>query len=450
MSEIPSVIKYPRTEHLFDSGGSATSDDDLVCTEIPTEFCSGPTIIEEKVDGANLGIRVSDGQLLVQNRSRYISSGDHAQFSTIHSWIEEHREDLMNLLASEELILYGEWCFARHSIPYKRLPSYFVAFDLYNVKAKRFFSRARFHKALEQTKIPVVPTIGVTKFEDDQTSSRSTKTAKERHRPSMVESIKTLLATPSKFRDDGGSVEGVVLRQDSADWLLHRFKVVRPDFIRGITGDWQRLGIEKQRIDWVFAQDYLESCYVFASEALSPAPVSLTRHPCSRAKPRQQRVPQCIMLMGLPASGKSTFANRLQQGLGSDKIKTILVNQDLLGRKACIQRAGQASKTTRIILDRCNLTVAERLEWLKIMHSPSDVALVYFATPADTCIRRAFLRLNHPTMGQGKGGAPSIIPKLAKSVQVPTTKERTSVFSTVCEIQSWQDSDAVLREWGIW
>jgi len=69
--------------------------------------------------------------------------------------------------------------------------------------------------------------------------------------------LRDLLETKSKFRNDGG-VEGVVLRieDDAAEWLLHRAKIVRPDFVRGIEGHWMRRDIEKQIIDREFAQTY--------------------------------------------------------------------------------------------------------------------------------------------------------------------------------------------------
>ena len=168
---LPKLVKYPRTTHLFDSGGTATTIDDLVLPDldciIPT-FCDGKStvIVEEKVDGANLGLSLCpfSGQIMVQNRSHYITQGEHAQFSMLPAWIEEHREALMSVLGEGDLIIYGEWLAARHSIPYQKLPGYFVAFDIYCKVAGGFFSRKRFHFTLKDTQIPVVPIIAARTF----------------------------------------------------------------------------------------------------------------------------------------------------------------------------------------------------------------------------------------------------------------------------------------------
>lgn len=38
-------------------------------------------------------------------------------------------------------ILYGEWCAARHTVTYDALPDWFLAYDVYDTKEGRFFSR---------------------------------------------------------------------------------------------------------------------------------------------------------------------------------------------------------------------------------------------------------------------------------------------------------------------
>ena len=275
----PNLVKYPRTTHLFDSGGTATTTDDLVLPDlsaVSSMFCDGRrrVIIEEKVDGSNLGISKCpiSGKLLVQNRSHYISNGDHIQYSRINEWIEEHRQALNLILQDGNRILYGEWVVARHSIPYKRLPGLFVAFDIYDKKAGRFFSRCRFHFVMRDSRIPVVPIIQTRTFGPYTTQSTN----------DFRRELLPLLDTRSVFRNDGGTVEGVVLRVDDdcnystenpsatmipSDWLRHKFKIVRPDFLRGC-GDGHHLmtrQIEKQIVDFEYAESYLHECYVFAS-----------------------------------------------------------------------------------------------------------------------------------------------------------------------------------------
>ena len=272
----PDLVKYPRTTHLFDSGGTATTNDDLVLPDLSavlSVFCDGRTkvIIEEKVDGSNLGISKCPvtGKLLVQNRSHYISNGDHIQYGRINEWIEEHRQALDLILEDGSKVLYGEWVVARHSIPYKRLPGLFVAFDIYDKQSERFYSRTRFHTSMRDTRIPVAPTIQTRTF--GPYTTKSTKAFRKE--------LLRLLDTRSVFRSDAGTVEGVVLRvdegaatgnsitQQSSLWLEQKFKIVRPDFLRGC-GDghhWSTRKIEKQIVDYEFAEAYLRGCYVFAT-----------------------------------------------------------------------------------------------------------------------------------------------------------------------------------------
>ena len=264
---LPSLLKYPRTTHLFDSGGTATTTDDLVLPDFHSilhVFCSGKeVVIEEKVDGANLGISLCPftGQLLVQNRSHYISHGEHAQFHRISEWIAEHRISLTEILQTGSRILYGEWMVARHSIPYKRLPGFFVAFDIFDKTSGKFFSRRRFHSTMRDTRIPVVPVITTKKFAalDSQRHNR------ERYQTELKAELVRMLETESRFRSDGGTVEGIVVRvdDDSRTWLDEKFKVVRPDFVRGCGEGkhWATRQIEKQAIDFEFAEEYLKvSC----------------------------------------------------------------------------------------------------------------------------------------------------------------------------------------------
>lgn len=282
---LPPLTKFSRTAHLFDAGGTAVTSDDLVMSRddiIYDKMVDGCTTlyVEEKVDGANFGLSLSsNGKIFAQNRSHYVSSGDHSQFSPLAAWIEENRSALTNILsheqgskraASQGLILYGEWLVARHSIPYHKLPAHFIAFDIYDRKVQRFWSRSRFHTIMKGSGIPVVPIIKVGNLDSFECTAKG-KTSK-----SFRKDLVNLLETRSQFRTDGGPVEGIILRIDdnSTDeegntWLKSRLKIVRPDFVGGCReGHWSRREIEKQTIDFDFAQDYLNQCYKCATNDL--------------------------------------------------------------------------------------------------------------------------------------------------------------------------------------
>lgn len=175
------LFKFPRTKHLFDAGGSGVSRDDLLMDpgEEATFYSkkgkggrgkAGPTskdghtptlvAMEEKVDGANLGISINPEtfEFKVQNRSHYVNSKTHRQFGTLDSWLSEHSEGLFKVLGSEpdRYVLFGEWVYATHSIAYTRLPDYFLAFDIYDGKGGKFLSWRERNRCLEGTGIHTV------------------------------------------------------------------------------------------------------------------------------------------------------------------------------------------------------------------------------------------------------------------------------------------------------
>ena len=69
-------------------------------------------VVEEKVDGANLGISINaQWRLRVQNRST--RSSTHKQFSTLDAWLEAHSSALFQVMEPERHVLFGEWLYAK-------------------------------------------------------------------------------------------------------------------------------------------------------------------------------------------------------------------------------------------------------------------------------------------------------------------------------------------------
>jgi atypical dual specificity phosphatase len=208
------LIKFPRTRHLINLG-SATKDDRLFSPEEQKLFLNWIVYIEEKVDGANLGISIDkDYKIYVQNRSHYITSNYHAQFKPLDKWLEKHKSCLFEILEPDVEILYGEWLYLKHSIHYEKLPDYFIAFDIYNRKTKTFLSRNALEKRLSTTTIQQVPLI-------------------EKRIFTKLDDFKSLMKLKSKFYD--GLIEGVYLRLCNDESTIQRAKIVRSDFICGNT-----------------------------------------------------------------------------------------------------------------------------------------------------------------------------------------------------------------------
>ena len=231
-----SILKFPRTPHLIDLG-AATSDDIHVDASSFSSVPLGDVVITEKIDGANMGFSLStpssDGtsRILVQNRSHYVNSSTHEQFKKLGLWVERHEEELRSLLSRdpffpERYILYGEWVYTTHSIPYTRLPDLFIAYDLYDRSTQSWADTKTLHGLLESTSISTAPII---------------------HQGTMPTDFELLqmIQRQSMFYD--GRVEGVYVKVEVNHRVKHRGKVVRSDFISG-NEHWTRGGIRANEL----------------------------------------------------------------------------------------------------------------------------------------------------------------------------------------------------------
>ena len=93
-------------------------------------------IVEEKIDGTNVGIHfTSGGQMVLQCRGHLITEGMHPQYDLFKQWTVVKRPVLEERL-EDRYILFGEWMYARHSVHYRQLPHYFFEFDVYDKQSE--------------------------------------------------------------------------------------------------------------------------------------------------------------------------------------------------------------------------------------------------------------------------------------------------------------------------
>ncbi len=217
-------IKFPHTYHLVNFGTQMMRDDKILPPEDGERFYEDVVIVEEKIDGANIAFSISeDGQLLIQNRGNYISSSSHIQFKPLEGWTKRNSDKLFEILL-DRYILFGEWCYATHSIHYTNLPDWFLAFDIFDKRSSKFLSRKKRHEILNGTGIFEVPFIA-----EKRISKRD---------------LHQFLDRKSEFGSD--CLEGIYLRIDDNDtgYNIMRCKVVRGDFAQSIDNHWTR-GIVK-------------------------------------------------------------------------------------------------------------------------------------------------------------------------------------------------------------
>lgn len=216
--EVSDFFRFPHTPHLAWLGKGKPRDDKVLSRAEVAAFLARPVVLEEKVDGANLGFSVSnDGTLRAQNRGQYLPRPFIGQFSRLNNWLARHEEALFDALG-ESLILFGEWVAAVHSLEYSVLPDYFLAFDVYDRHEKKFWSTARRDALLDQLGLQHIRQLG---------NGQYPLASIEQH----------LHTSTSTYRD--GPLEGIYLRQEDKDWLLARAKIVQPDFVQSIDDHWR-------------------------------------------------------------------------------------------------------------------------------------------------------------------------------------------------------------------
>src|SRR5437763_16501858 len=79
-------VKYPGTPHLFGSRG--TDDDKHLSPDDTVDFIADSSlIVEEKLDGTNVGIHFTTaGRMVLQCRGHEITTGMHAQYDLFKQW----------------------------------------------------------------------------------------------------------------------------------------------------------------------------------------------------------------------------------------------------------------------------------------------------------------------------------------------------------------------------
>lgn len=220
-------FRFPHTPHLAWLGRAQPRDDKVLSPAEVAGILRDEVLVEEKVDGANVGISVDEeGELRAQNRGSYLEpTSAHPQFKLLFRWLARRRDVLTEALFPD-LMLFGEWCWAVHSVRYTRLPDWFLAFDVYDRAQERFWSAARRDELVRSLGLELVPRLDEGHF-----------------------SLTELRAMLGKSRLSDGPAEGLYVRRDEGDYLADRAKLVRPEFVQAIGDHWSRRAIESNQLE---------------------------------------------------------------------------------------------------------------------------------------------------------------------------------------------------------
>lgn len=113
-----SLLKYPRTKHLPWSEG-ATNDDKIL--ESTLMFEGKEVVVSAKMDGECISAYPD------YIHARSLDSKNHPS----RNWVKELHSRIKHDIPKDWRIV-GENLFAKHSIHYHNLPSYFLVFAIYN------------------------------------------------------------------------------------------------------------------------------------------------------------------------------------------------------------------------------------------------------------------------------------------------------------------------------
>ena len=160
-------MKYPRTYHLPWSPG--VSNDDKVLHDL-SSLLNTTLVVTVKMDGSNAGISRPG----VQSRS-----GDRPVHDSFDMLKALHAEKYIML--PPDGILFGEWLYARHSIPYNKLPNYFMGFALYYEGPDVWMSWNKVKRYCEFIGVPTVPIVCFEKFDSLEQMERTLTDIAERY-----------------------------------------------------------------------------------------------------------------------------------------------------------------------------------------------------------------------------------------------------------------------------
>ncbi|MFA7543282.1 MAG: RNA ligase family protein [Candidatus Cloacimonadaceae bacterium] len=218
------MYKFPSTPHLANLGSISIRDDKVFSEEELSSFLAREIVVEEKVDGANLGISFNEsGNIVLQNRGNLLFEPYLGQWKKLDEWLNFHIDKLFDVLGMDK-ILFGEWCFARHSILYKSLPDWFIGFDVYDESEEKFLATRRRNQVFQQAGIIPIAELGRGFF--------------------TLDSVLQIM-DESQYTD--APCEGLYLRQEDEHWLLQRAKLVRAEFVQSIETHWSKRQLEANK-----------------------------------------------------------------------------------------------------------------------------------------------------------------------------------------------------------
>jgi RNA ligase-like protein len=196
---------FPTTPHL--RGSCGTWDDTFLDQETTQRILSSALIVQEKIDGINIGFHLTGNRLVVIHKDRVLPDREFGRLTELYGWCRAHARALKEVL-QQGVAVFGEYVGHIHRTTGEK-PPWFV-FDGYDIAAGRFLAQVELRQRITALPVLFAPTLfqGV---------------------PGQLSKIQSLIGRSVLGT---GPMEGVYIRVEHGTYLQERYKFVRADYVK--------------------------------------------------------------------------------------------------------------------------------------------------------------------------------------------------------------------------
>ena len=225
--------------------------------EDPREVFDQPVFVTEKVDGSQMAVGWKNDTPYLQGKNSHIDMSDKRKaYDGAWSWAWQNVEKIQQ---TRGFLVIGEWLKIQHSLPYDNLPDWFLVFDIWDNKQKKFLNFKDVQRKCTLWGFYTVPLLfeGKLKYADlpeffHQKKSNflsSTKLIETKFSPEEIEEIRHPHfkgRVLDRFSDGLVYMEGVVVKAGNAPkfteekksiWWTNCAKCVSAEFIEDLSDD---------------------------------------------------------------------------------------------------------------------------------------------------------------------------------------------------------------------
>jgi len=222
MKQPEKVKKYGSIPHLPGSklgpgDHHVDAGQNRICTEAVRDKHDW-VIVQEKYDGANVGVENDAGQIVALTRRGFLAKDSNfEQHRLFAQWVEKNSERFRGIIAPGDKI-FGEWLLQVHGVKYDIETEPFVVFDYFSGRERMLVHELANHVKPFEFSTPRIIAIG--------------------NQPRPVESIIGRLTVKTNHpiiatNEPGNSPEGLIYRVERLGKLIFLAKYVRNDFEPG-------------------------------------------------------------------------------------------------------------------------------------------------------------------------------------------------------------------------